>query len=152
MVKNSNSGLPIDILLVEDNPADVRLIVESLKEETVWNILHVVKDGVEAISFLQKKGKYANKPKPDLILLDLHMPKKTGHEVLAEIKEDEDLKRIPVIVLSSSKADEDILKSYGLHANSYITKPIDLHQSIQVIKTVKEFWFTIAKLPPHKEQ
>lgn len=149
MVRNPNSGRPIEILLVEDNSADVRLIVESLKEEKVWNILHVAKDGAEAISFLQKKGKYVDKPQPDFILLDLHLPKKTGHEVLAEIKGDEELKRIPVVVLSSSKADEDILKSYGLHANCYIIKPVDLDHSIRIIKSIEDFWFTIVKLPPH---
>jgi len=149
MMRNSTIGRPIEILLVEDNPADVRLTVESLKEGKVYNVLHVVDDGEEAISFLQKQGKYADKPRPDLILLDLNLPKKNGHEVLAEIKGNDELKRIPVVILSASKAEEDILKSYGLHANCYITKPVDLDHFIHVIKNVKDFWFTIVKLPPH---
>jgi chemotaxis family two-component system response regulator Rcp1 len=149
MMENPTVGRPIEILLVEDNPADVRLTVESLKEGKVCNILHVVEDGEEAISFLQKKGKYADKPRPDLIILDLNLPKKSGHEVLAEIKCDDKLRRIPVVVLSASKAEEDIHRSYGLHANCYITKPVDLDQFIHVIKTVNSFWFSIVKLPPH---
>lgn len=149
MMENPTVGRPIEILLVEDNPADVRLTVESLKEGKVCNILHVVEDGEEAISFLQKKGKYADKPHPDLILLDLNLPKKSGHEVLAEIKGDDELKRIPVVVLSSSKAEEDIQRSYGLHANCYITKPVNLDQFIHVIKTINNYWFSIVKLPSH---
>jgi chemotaxis family two-component system response regulator Rcp1 len=148
-MENPTVGRPIEILLVEDNPADVRLTVESLKEGKVCNILHVVEDGEEAISFLQKKGKYADKPRPDLIILDLNLPKKSGHEVLAEIKGDDKLRRIPVVVLSASKAEEDIHRSYGLHANCYITKPVDLDQFIHVIKTVNSFWFSVVKLPPH---
>ena len=149
MMENPTVGRPIEILLVEDNPADVRLTVESLKEGKVCNILHVAEDGEEAISFLQKKGKYADKPRPDLIILDLNLPKKSGHEVLAEIKGDDKLRRIPVVVLSASKAEEDIHRSYGLHANCYITKPVDLDQFIHVIKTVNSFWFSVVKLPPH---
>jgi chemotaxis family two-component system response regulator Rcp1 len=151
MMENPTVGRPIEILLVEDNPADVRLTVESLKEGKVCNILHVVEDGEEAISFLQKKGKYADKPHPDLIILDLNLPKKSGHEVLAEIKGDDELKRIPVVVLSASKAEKDIHRSYSLHANCYITKPVDLDQFIHVIKSVNSFWFSIVKLPPHKK-
>ena len=150
-MENSIVGRPIEILLVEDNPADVRLTVESLKEGKVRNILHVVEDGEEAIFFLRKKGKYAEKPHPDLILLDLNLPKKSGHDVLAEIKGDDELKRIPVVVLSSSKAEEDIHRSYGLHANCYITKPVDLDQFIHVIKTVNNFWFSVVKLPLHEK-
>jgi len=149
MMENSTIGRPIEILLVEDNPADARLTVESLKEGKVCNVLHVVDDGEEAISFLQKQGKYADKPRPDLILLDLNLPKKNGHEVLAEIKCDDELKCIPVVILTASKTEEDIHKSYLLHANCYINKSADLHQFIHVIKSIEDFWFTIVKLPPH---
>jgi len=149
MKENPTVGRPIEILLVEDNPADVRLTVESLKEGKVCNILHVVEDGEEALAFLHKKGKYADKPHPDIILLDINLPKKSGLEVLSEIKGDDMLKRIPVVVLSASKAEEDIHRSYGLHANCYISKPVDLDQFIHVIKTINNFWFSIVKLPPH---
>jgi len=118
-------GQAINILLVEDNPGDVRLTVEALKEGKVYNRLHIAKDGMEAMEFLHREGKYYDVPRPDLILLDLNLPKKDGHEVLAEIKEDPILKRIPVVVLTGSKAGEDILKTYNLHANCYITKPVD---------------------------
>ena len=141
-------GRPVEILLVEDNPGDVRLMQESFKESKVRNTLHVVRDGVEALAFLRGGGEYADAPRPDLVLLDLNLPKKDGREVLAEIKEDPDLKRIPVVVLTISKAEEDILKSYNLHANCYITKPIDLEQFLGVVKAIDEFWFTIVKLPP----
>ena len=137
----------MEILLVEDNLGDVRLIREALKENKIVNTLHVVDDGVKAMAFLRKKGEYAKKPKPDVILLDLNLPKKDGREVLAEIKQDEDLKRIPVVILTTSKSDEDILKAYNLHANCYITKPIDMDQFVHVVKTLEEFWFTIVKLP-----
>jgi len=145
---NGNCLNPVEILLVEDNPADVRLTREALIEEKLHNNLSVVNDGVEAIAFLRKEGKYANSIRPDLILLDLNLPKKDGREVLKEIKSDENLKRIPVVVLTVSKAEEDILKSYNLHANCYITKPIDLHQFSRVVKSIKDFWLTIVKLPP----
>ncbi len=138
---------PIEILLVEDNPGDVRLTVEALKEGKVRNKLHVAEDGVEAMAFLHREGKYAGAPGPDLILLDLNLPKKDGHDVLAEIKEDPTLRRIPVVVLTSSKADEDILKTYNLHANCYITKPVDPEQFIAVVKSIEGFWLTIVKLP-----
>jgi CheY-like chemotaxis protein len=141
-------GRPVEILLVEDNPGDVRLMQESFKESKVRNTLHVIRDGVEALAFLRGGGEYADAPRPDLVLLDLSLPKKDGREVLAEIKEDPDLKRIPVVVLTISKAEEDILKSYNLHANCYITKPIDLEQFLGVVKAIDEFWFTIVKLPP----
>jgi CheY-like chemotaxis protein len=142
-------GKPIEILLVEDNPGDVRLARESLKDAKVRNNVHVVQDGVEAIAFVRKQGKYADVPRPDLILLDLNLPKKDGREVLAELKEDDALRRIPVVILTVSKAEEDILKSYNLHANCYITKPIDLGQFIKVVKSIEEFWLTIVKLPPN---
>ena len=139
----------IEILLVEDNPADVRLTTEALKEEKIYNNLHVATDGVEAMAFLRREGKYAKALRPDLILLDLNLPKKDGREVLEEIKSDDDLKTIPVVVLTVSQAEEDILKSYNLHANCYITKPVDLDQFIKVIRSVQEFWLTIVKLPPN---
>ncbi len=140
-------GQPINILLVEDNPGDVRLTVEALKEGKVLNQLHIAKDGMEAMDFLHREGDYSDVPHPDLILLDLNLPKKDGHEVLAEIKEDPKLKRIPVVVLTGSKAGEDILRTYNLHANCYITKPVDLEQFITVIKSINDFWLTIVKLP-----
>ncbi len=141
----------VEILLVEDNPGDVRLTMEALKESKLRNKLHVVEDGVEAIAFLRGTGKYANEPRPDIILLDLNLPRKDGREVLAEIKIDENLKRIPVVVLTSSKAEEDILKSYNLHANCYITKPVDLDKFINVVKLIVDFWLSIVKLPPRSD-
>jgi chemotaxis family two-component system response regulator Rcp1 len=143
-----NIGKPIEILLVEDNLGDVRLTVEALKDAKVHNNLHVAEDGVEAMAFLRREGKYADAPRPDLILLDLNLPKKDGREVLAEIKEDPDLRRIPVVILTVSRAEEDILRSYDLHANCYITKPVNLDQFLKVVKSTEEFWFTIVKLPP----
>ncbi|MDR3666107.1 MAG: response regulator [Ignavibacteriaceae bacterium] len=144
------TGKAIDILLVEDNPGDARLAVEALKESKIQNNLHVVTDGEEASDFLFKKGKYAKAKVPDLILLDLNLPKKDGRELLAEIKNDPALKRIPVVILTTSKAEEDILKTYNLHANCYITKPLDLDQFMKVIKSIEEFWLTIVVLPPNK--
>jgi two-component system response regulator len=139
---------PIQVLLVEDNPGDVRLTREALKEEKVWNNLHVVEDGEAAIAFTKQTGQYANAPRPDIILLDLNLPKKDGREVLAVLKADENLKRIPVVILTSSKAEEDILKAYNLNANCYITKPVDFEQFIRVVRAIEEFWLTIVKLPP----
>ncbi|MEQ9619614.1 MAG: response regulator [Deltaproteobacteria bacterium] len=150
MERNKNSkfsGDPIDILLVEDNPGDARLTQEALREGKVYNTLYVVEDGEEAVSFLKQTGEYADCPKPDLILLDLNLPKKNGIEVLREIKMDDDLKLIPTVVLTTSSAEEDILKSYSLHANCYITKPVDLAQFYDVIRSVEDFWFTVVKLP-----
>lgn len=138
---------PIDILVVEDNSGDARLIKEVLNEHKIFNSLFIVNDGVEAMNFLLKKGKYKDSSKPDLIILDLNLPKKDGREVLAEIKENDDLKRIPVVIMTISQAEADILKSYNLHANCYVTKPIDLNQFIKVIKSIEEFWFSIVKLP-----
>jgi two-component system, chemotaxis family, response regulator Rcp1 len=137
----------INILLVEDNPADVRLTMEALKECKMLNKLSVVTDGVEAMEFMRKKGKYADEPLPDLILLDLNLPKKDGREVLAEIKQDPDLKKIPVVILTTSKAERDILMSYNNHANCYISKPVDLDQFVTVVKSIENFWLTIVKLP-----
>jgi len=139
---------PVEILLVEDNPGDVRLTMEALKEGKLSNGLHVVEDGVEALAFLRKEGKYTQAPHPDLILLDLNLPKKDGREVLAEIKEDPDLKRIPVVILTTSQAEEDILRTYDLHANCYVTKPVNLEQFMTIVKYIEEFWLTIVKLPP----
>ena len=144
-------AMAVDILLVEDNPGDVRLTKEALKDAKVLNEIYVAKDGVEAMDFLYKKGQFAEAPVPDMILLDLNLPKKDGREVLAEIKKDPKLKHIPVIVLTTSKADEDIIKTYNLHANAYITKPVDLNRFVEIIHALEEFWFTIVKLPP-KEQ
>lgn len=142
-----NTG-EIEILLVEDNPGDVRLTIEALKEGKVRNNMHVAGDGVEAMAFLRKEGKYADMPRPDLILLDLNMPRKDGREVLAEIKADPVLRRIPVVILTTSKAEEDIVKTYSHHANCYITKPVDLDQFITVVRSIEDFWLTIVKLPP----
>ena len=141
---------PIEILLVEDNPGDVRLTQEALKEGKVYNNLHWAKDGVEALEFLQREGKYADAPRPDIILLDLNLPKKDGREVLAVIKKDDHLKHIPVVVLTTSKADEDVLKSYELHANCYVTKPVDLEKFIVVVQSIDRFWLTVVTLPPAK--
>ena len=141
------SSTPIEILIVEDNPGDVRLAQEILEESKVRNNLHVAEDGVEAIAFLRREGQYADAPRPDIILLDLNLPQKNGYEVLAEIKKDPDLKRIPVVVLTTSEAEEDILRTYDLHANCYITKPINLDRFIEVVRTIEEFWLTIVKLP-----
>jgi CheY-like chemotaxis protein len=138
---------PVEILLVEDNPGDVRLTLEALKDGKVLNHLSVVGDGVEAIAFLHQEGAYANAPSPDLIFLDLNLPKKDGREVLQEIKNDESLKHIPVVVLTTSNADMDILRTYELHANCYITKPVDFEQFTKVIKSIEDFWLTIVKLP-----
>jgi chemotaxis family two-component system response regulator Rcp1 len=142
-----DNGKPIKILLVEDNPADVRLTTEALKEGKVLNNMSVANDGVEALAFLRQEGKHANAPRPDIILLDLNLPKKDGRGVLAEIKDDPYLKRIPVVVLTTSKAEEDILRTYDLHANCYITKPVDLDQFMAVVKAIEYFWLTIVKLP-----
>jgi CheY-like chemotaxis protein len=147
-MKVGEESRPIEILLVEDNAGDVRLVKEALEENKFLNNLHMARDGVEAMKFLHKEGEYANAVRPDLILLDLNLPKKDGREVLAEVKVDEDLKRIPVVIMTISKAEEDILKTYNLHANCYITKPIDLDQFIKVVKSVESFWLAIVELPP----
>jgi chemotaxis family two-component system response regulator Rcp1 len=141
-------GMPIDILLVEDHPGDIRLTQEALMEGKLKNRLYVTRDGVEALDFLYRRGKYADAPRPDLILLDLSLPKKDGREVLAEVKSDDDLKRIPVVVLTTSTDENDILKSYEVHANCYINKPVDLGQFMTVVKSIQNFWLTIVKLPP----
>ncbi len=150
-MNRQHKGKPIVILLVEDNPGDVRLTQEALKEAKVRNDLYIVGDGVEALAFLRKESVYKDVPRPDMILLDLNMPKKNGHEVLTEIKADDNLKRIPVVMLTVSKADEDIIKSYNLHANCFITKPVDLDQFLNVVKSIEDFWLTIVKLPNGSE-
>jgi CheY-like chemotaxis protein len=140
-------GRPIDILLVEDNPGDVRLTREALKENKISNTLRVVKDGEEAIRFLRHTGPYTNVSRPDLILLDLNLPRKDGREVLMEIKSDEHLRCIPVVVLTTSEAEEDVARAYDLHANCFVTKPVDLEKFISVVKSIEDFWVTIVRLP-----
>ena len=141
------SGRPIEILLVEDSTTDVMLAEEALDFAKVRNNLHVVKDGVEAMAFLRQEREYSEAPRPDLILLDLNMPRKEGREVLAEVKADDDLKNIPVVVLTTSQAQEDVLQAYGLHANCYISKPVDFDQFANVVRAIDQFWFTIVTLP-----
>ena len=143
-----NKFKAVEILLIEDNPGDVRLTVEALKESKIINNLNVVDDGIEALSYLQKEGIYKDKPRPDLIILDLNLPKKDGREVLGEIKSEDSLKQIPIVILTTSEAEEDIIKSYELHANCYITKPVNMEQFIKVVKSVGDFWFSIVMLPP----
>jgi chemotaxis family two-component system response regulator Rcp1 len=140
---------PAEMLLVEDNPGDARLAIEALKDAKVNNNLSWVQDGVEAMAFLRREGAYSDVPRPDVILLDLNLPKKDGREVLADVKADEDLRRIPVVILTVSGAEEDIVKTYNLHANCYIRKPIDLDQFIKVVKAIKDFWLSIVILPTH---
>ena len=140
---------PVEILLVEDNPGDYRLTTEALREGKVFNNLHWAQDGVDAVDFLKRRGKHARAPRPDIILLDLNLPKKDGREVLSEISDDE-LKSIPVVILTTSKAEEDVLKSYDLHANCYVTKPVDLDKFIVVVQSIDRFWLTVVTLPPGK--
>jgi CheY-like chemotaxis protein len=140
--------MPIDILLVEDSPSDAKLTAKTFKKAKVLNRLHIVEDGVEAMDFLHQLGDYQDAPRPDLILLDLNLPKKDGRKVLAEIKEDPTLQNIPVVVLTTSESEEDILKSYKLRANCYITKPVTLQRFIKVVESIEDFWLTIVKLPP----
>ncbi|HEY6293753.1 MAG TPA: response regulator [Terriglobia bacterium] len=137
-----------DILLVEDNPGDVRLIREAFKDSKVPNRLHVAENGVEALKFLRYQGGRAGVPRPDLILLDWNLPKKSGRELLEEVKSDSDLRTIPIVVLTTSKSEEDIVKAYGLHANCYITKPVDFVNLSEVLKSIEDFWLTVVKLPP----
>ena len=139
---------PIQILMAEDNPDDVELTVEALKDAKVANVLTVVRDGEEALSYLHGRGPYRKAVRPDLILLDLNMPKRDGREVLKDIKADPTLKRIPVVILTTSQAEEDILNTYDLHANCYITKPVDFSQFLKVVRSIEGFWLTVVKLPP----
>lgn len=145
---NNPSVRPVVILLVEDNPGDIVLTREALVDSKVVIDLHVVEDGVQAMEFLQRDGVYADAPRPDLILLDLNLPRKDGREVLAEMKADPQLCHIPVVVLTTSEADEDILRSYRLHASCYVTKPVDFEQFARVVKSIEGFWFTVVQLPP----
>ena len=150
MLDGNSPSPPIEILLVEDNPGDMRLTKEALKEGKVYSNLHWVKDGVEALEFLRREGRFAGAPRPDIILLDLNLPRKDGRDVLAVIKNDELLRNIPVVVLTTSKAEEDVLKSYALHANCYVTKPVDLEKFIVVVQSIDRFWLTVVTLPPVK--
>jgi CheY-like chemotaxis protein len=147
---NKKAGSAVEILLVEDSPGDVRLTQEVLKEGKIHNNLSVVEDGLQALDFLYKREPYTNTPHPDLILLDLNLPRKDGREILEEIKADPELRRIPIVILTTSEAEEDIIRAYDLHANCYIAKPIDLDQFIQVIKSIEQFWLTIVKLPSER--
>ncbi len=147
MTQTTATGRPIEILLVEDNPGDARLTREAFKEGKLANNLSVVTDGVEALEFLRQEGEHAEVASPDIILLDLNLPKKGGHELLEEMKRDPVLKRIPVVVLTSSRVHEDILSSYNLHANCFVTKPVDLEQFIKVTRAIEQFWFTVVTLP-----
>ena len=143
---------PVDILLVEDNPGDSDLAREALENSKFHNTLHIVDDGEKAMAFLRQQGVYAGMPRPELILLDLNLPRKDGREVLAEIKADEALKCIPVVILTTSQAEEDILKTYNLHANCYITKPIDLNRFLDVVRSIEDFWLSIVLLPPNNQK
>jgi two-component system, chemotaxis family, response regulator Rcp1 len=140
---------PVEILLVEDNPGDVRLTREALKESKIRNNLSVAVDGMEAMEYLRREGRFAQAARPDLILLDLNLPRKNGREVLADIKKDENLRRIPVVVLTVSQAEEDVMRAYNLHANCYVTKPLNLDQFMTVVQSIEDFWLTIVKLPPN---
>lgn len=146
-MNDQSDSRPAEFLLVEDNPGDVRLTREALRDSKLANNLSVVGDGVEAMAFLRREGKYANAPRPDLVLLDLNLPRKNGREVLAEIKSDPQLKRIPVVVITSSEAEQDIFATYNLHVNCYVTKPVDLDQFIKVVRSIETFWLTIVRLP-----
>jgi len=148
--REDTAAPPVEILLVEDNPGDVRLTKEALREGKVYNNLHWAKDGVEALEFLRQEGKHSAAPRPDIILLDLNLPKKDGREVLASIKNDDRFKQIPVVILTTSEAEEDVLRSYELHANCYITKPVDLDKFIVVVQSIDRFWLTVVTLPPAK--
>lgn len=146
-MSNTTQKAPIEILLIEDNPGDVRLALEALRDGKVHNNLRVALDGVEGMAMLRREPPYENQPRPDLILLDLNMPRMDGREVLAQIKADPDLKLIPVVVLTSSQAEQDIVKAYNLNASCYVTKPVDLDQFVKVVKSIEGFWLEIVKLP-----
>jgi two-component system, chemotaxis family, response regulator Rcp1 len=151
MMANRPRHGPIDILLVEDNPGDVRLTREALKEARVRNTVHVVPDGVEAMAFFRRQGPYVSAPRPDLVLLDLSLPKKDGRTVLAEVKSDPDLRRIPVVVLTTSRAERDILGAYDLHANAYVAKPVDFERYAVVVESIEDFWLDAVTLPSSPE-
>jgi chemotaxis family two-component system response regulator Rcp1 len=139
---------PIIVLMIEDNPTDVLIAKEGLFSANMLNTLHVADDGIEAMEFLRQRGKYADAPRPDLILLDLNMPRMNGQEVLAVIKADDDLKKIPVVILTTSRSEEDVSKAYGLHANCFISKPVDFDEFMKVVRTIQDFWFSVVTLPP----
>ena len=147
-MKKQNEGRPIEILLVEDSPSDTDLTLEALRDFKVRNHVTVVEDGVLAMQFLRREGEYAEAPRPDLIMLDLNLPRKDGREVLAEVKADQSLSTIPVVVLTTSRAEQDILRSYQLNANCYITKPVDFNQFLEVVRTIESFWLFVVTLPP----
>ena len=142
-------GRPIEILLVEDSPSDTELTVEALREAKMRNHLNTVEDGVQALAFLRRQGQFTNAPRPDLIMLDLNLPRRDGREVLAEIKADQDLRTIPVVVLTTSRAEQDVLRAYNLHANCYITKPVDFEQFLDVVRSIESFWLFVVTLPPN---
>jgi len=144
----STDGKPVEILLVEDNPGDVKLTEKAFEKARLSNDLHVVNDGVEALEFLYQRGEYEGVPRPDLVLLDLNLPRKPGEEVLEEIKADEDLKRIPVVILTSSEAEEDVLQTYDMHANAYLTKPVSFDGFTEVVQKIEGFWFSVVRYPP----
>jgi CheY-like chemotaxis protein len=148
MTVPADGNSPIEVLLVEDDPGDVLMTKEAFEEHKLRNRLNVVSDGAAALSYLRREGEYADASTPDLILLDLNLPRRDGREVLAEIKKDEELRRIPVVVLTTSQADEDILRSYQLHANAYVTKPVDFDRFISVVRQIDEFFVSVVKLPP----
>ena len=148
MIEEAVKARPVEILMIEDNPGDVRLTQEALKSGHLWNHLAVARDGVEALEYLHRAGPFRQAPTPDLILLDLNLPKKDGREVLAEIKADDRLKLIPVVILTTSRAEEDIVRSYKLHANCYITKPVDFPQFASVVRSIESFWLAVVRLPP----
>jgi two-component system, chemotaxis family, response regulator Rcp1 len=148
---DTKSIIPIEILMVEDNSGDIRLMKEALKDARVLNHVNTVADGMEAMEFLRQKGAYANVRRPDLILLDLNLPKKNGREVLDEVKQDPLLRRIPVVIVTSSQAEKDIIQTYDSYANCYIVKPVDLNQFINIVKSIENFWLTIVKLPPEEK-
>jgi len=147
-MSENDSGTPVEILLAEDNPGDVKLTEKALQKGNIVNNLHVVNDGVEAMAYLRQEGEYESVPRPDLLLLDLNMPRMDGQEVLAEMKSDDDLRRIPVVVLTSSAAEEDIVESYDLHANAYLTKPVDFSGFVDIVGSIEEFWLKVVKRPP----
>lgn len=147
MNSTDNNARSIEILLVEDNPGDVVLTLEAMREAKIHNHMHVVEDGVEAMEFLRHQGRFGDAPRPDLILLDLNLPRKDGREVLAEVKADPELKRIPVVVLTTSRSEEDVLRAYDLHANCYVTKPVDLTQFMKIVNLIDEFWINVVTLP-----
>lgn len=142
----------VEILLVEDSPSDILITQEAFEQAKLMNRLHVVEDGVEALAFLRRQGRHHQAPRPDLILLDWNLPRKNGSEVLAELKADQELKLIPVVILTTSKAEEDVFKAYGLYANCYITKPVDFADFIEVVQAIDHFWFDLVTLPPRDEK